>query len=139
MTDRAIDAFFGVCVPLLVGQGVYCGFVGWAHYSVWSNEMWGKAAMAYADSQRQVKALEAQASLDAAKLLALAEVERAKRAAESNRIVAEGLGGPEGYLRYIYIQQLGNSEKNERTVIYEPTEGMLPITEAGRVARPHAQ
>jgi hypothetical protein len=25
----------------------------------------------------------------------------------------------------------GNADKNERTIIYVPTEGLLPITEAG--------
>ena len=49
--------------------------------------------------------------------------------AEANAIVAEGLGGPEGYLRYLWIQSLG---ENGQDVIYIPTEAGLPILEASR-------
>ena len=58
------------------------------------------------------------------------EVERAKGVAEANRIVADGLGGPEGYLRYLYIEHLAQSQGQ---IIYVPTEGGLPILEAGRL------
>ena len=44
-------------------------------------------------------------------------------------IVAEGLGGPEGYLRYLWINKLG---ENDQDVIYIPTEAGIPILEAGR-------
>lgn len=62
-------------------------------------------------------------------MLADAEIIRATGASESNRIIAEGLGGPEGYLRYLWIQSLENNKAN---VIYVPTEAGLPILEAGR-------
>jgi len=106
-------------------------------YAVWSAEMDGKAEMARAEQNRQIKVREAEAERDSAKLKAEAEIERAKGVAKSNEIVSNGLGGPEGYLRYLYIQQLGNAEKNERTVIYVPTNGMLPVTESSRATEPH--
>lgn len=126
-------AFTGALTGVLIISLIYWSFVGWAHYSVWSNEMAGRAAMARAEQDRQIKVREAQAFKDSATLLAEAEVTRAKGVAEANKIVAEGLGGAEGYLRYLYIQQLGNAEKNERTVIYVPTNGLLPVTEASRL------
>lgn len=133
--DAFTGCLVGALIAVFIGQFFYWVFIGWPYYSVWSSDMSGRAAMAYAEQQRQVKVREAQAALDAASLLAKAEVERAHGVAESNKIVANGLGGPEGYLRYLYIQQLGNAEKNERTVIYVPTEGLLPLTEAGRALK----
>lgn len=135
--ERTVAAFFGALVAVFLGQAIYWLFVGWAYYAVWSNEMSGKAAMAYAEQQRQVKVREAQAYKDSAQLLADAEVLRATGVAKANDIIAGGLGGPSGYLQYLYIQQLGNADKNERTIIYVPTDGLLPVTEAGRSVPRH--
>ena len=97
---------------------------------VWNAETAGEAELAQARQNRQIATLEAEAKLESAKLLARAEVERAKGVAEANRIVADGLGGPEGYLRYLYIEHLAQSQVQ---IIYVPTEGGLPILEAGRL------
>lgn len=48
---------------------------------------------------------------------------------QANDIIADGLGGPERYLRYLYIQQVAN---NDNQVIYLPTEAGVPILEAGK-------
>ena len=95
---------------------------------VWNAEAAGEAELAQARQNRQIATLEAEAKLESAKLLAQAEVERAKGVAEANRIVANGLGGPEGYLRYLYIENLSQSQGK---IIYVPTEAGLPILEAG--------
>ncbi|GGD36679.1 hypothetical protein [Croceicoccus pelagius] len=100
---------------------------------VWNAETAGEAELAQASQNRKIAVLEAQAALDSAKLKADAEIERAKGLAEANRIVADSLGGPEGYLRYLYIQNL---EQSRGQIIYVPTEGGLPILEAGRRAVP---
>jgi len=96
---------------------------------VWNAETAGEAELAQARQNRQIATLEAEAKLESAKLLAQAEVERAKGVAEANRIVANGLGGPEGYLRYLYIENLSQSQGK---IIYVPTEAGLPILEAGK-------
>ena len=96
---------------------------------VWNAETAGEAELAQARQNRQIATLEAEAKLESAKLLAQAEIERAKGVAEANRIVANGLGGPEGYLRYLYIENLSQSEGQ---IIYVPTEGGLPVLEAGK-------
>ncbi|MDJ0978212.1 MAG: hypothetical protein QNI87_06730 [Erythrobacter sp.] len=62
--------------------------------------------------------------------MAEAEVLRAKGAAEANQILQDSLGGPEGYLRYLQIQAL---EETKASLIYVPTEGGLPMTEARRL------
>jgi predicted aminopeptidase len=99
-------------------------------YNVYSQEMSGKAKLAEAQSSRQVATLEARARMESAKHLADAEVTRATGAAQANRILQNSLGGPDGYLRYLQIQSL--HETNAK-LIYIPTEGGLPITESRRL------
>lgn len=103
---------------------------GFQSFKVYSAEMTGHAEYAQAESNRRIKVLEAQAALDSAGLNAQAEVARAEGVAKANAIVAGGLGGPEGYLRYLYIHMLEKSP--EKQVIYIPTEAGLPILEAGK-------
>lgn len=98
-------------------------------WNVWRADLAGRAALAQAENERKVLIEEAKAQLESARFYAEAEVERAKGVAEANRIIADGLGGPEGYLRYLWIQKLG---ENQQDVIYIPTEAGVPILEAGR-------
>jgi hypothetical protein len=97
---------------------------------VWNAETAGEAELAQANSNRRIAVLEAEALRDSAELKAEAEVIRAKGLAEANSIVADSLGGPEGYLRYLYIENIAGSKGD---VIYIPTEGGLPLLEAGRL------
>jgi len=98
-------------------------------YNVWSKELGGKATLREAEWNRQVTIEEAKANLEAEKMNALAEVERAKGVAEANAIIGKSLQDNEAYLRYLWIKGLhdGSSE-----TIYIPTEANLPILEAGR-------
>lgn len=102
---------------------------GLPQYSVYKLELYGKAELKQAEWNRQVAVQEANAKLESSKLLAQAEVEKAKGAAEANKILQESLGGPEGYLRWLYIDMLNDTENN---LIYIPTEAGLPILEAGK-------
>ena len=99
-------------------------------YSVWQKGLEGEAELKQAEWNRQIAVREAQAQFDASKLKAQAEVERAKGNAEANKIIASGLGGPEGYLRYLYIDALSHNKNAQ--IIYVPTEANLPILEASR-------
>ncbi len=107
--------------------------VTYPYVNVWQRAMAGRAQMAEAEANRQIRVREAQAARDAAQLLAEAEVLRAKGVAEANRIVADGLGGPEGYLRYLYIEGLKEAQRQGAQIIYVPTEAGLPILEANRL------
>jgi hypothetical protein len=104
--------------------------VGCPRYNVYAQEMAGRAKLAEAQSSRQVAILEAHAKMESAKELAQAEVIRAEGAAKANHILQNSLGGPEGYLRYLQIQAYGDTNAK---IIYVPTEGGLPLTEAGRL------
>jgi len=117
----------GVFVVLLLAIGLY----GCPSYNVYSQEMAGRAKLVEAQSSRQIAVLEAKAKLESAKSLAAAEIIRADGAAKANRILQDSLGGPEGYLRYLQIQAI---DAKDASVIYVPTEGGLPVTEAGRLA-----
>jgi regulator of protease activity HflC (stomatin/prohibitin superfamily) len=114
-----------VVIALLVSLGMW----GIPRYRVWQRELSGQAQLAEAEWTRKIVVEEANAKMEAAKLLAQAEVERAKGVAEANKIIGESLNDNESYLRYLWIRGLhdGSSE-----VIYIPTEANLPILEAAR-------
>ena len=97
-------------------------------YNVWSQEMEGKAEFAKAEQNRKIKIEEARANLEAEKLNAQAEIERAKGAAEAIRIENGSLTPT--YIQYLWVRQ--QSDLNNKTVIYVPTETNLPILESTR-------
>ena len=97
-------------------------------YNVWQQEMSGKAEFAKAEQNRKIKIEEAKANLEAEKLNAQAEIERAKVAAEANRNENGSLTPT--YIQYLWVRQQSNL--NNKTVVYIPTEGNLPILEATR-------
>jgi regulator of protease activity HflC (stomatin/prohibitin superfamily) len=94
----------------------------------------GAALLAKSETEKKIAVEEAKAKLDSAKLLAAAEVERAKGVAEANKIIGDSLKGNEAYLRYLYISNLEKAESNGAVnTIYIPTEAGLPILEANRI------
>lgn len=97
-------------------------------YNVWSQEMEGKAEFAKAEQNRKIKIEEARANLEAEKLNAQAEIERAKGAAEAIRI--ENGSITPTYIQYLWVRQ--QADLNNKTVIYVPTETNLPILESTR-------
>ena len=121
-----VGAFFAC--SLILGGFFGLGYL-YKNYNVWSQEMTGKADLAEAEWSKKIAIEEARAKKESAVFEAEAEVERAKGVREANQIIAEGLGGSEGYLRYLYINSLADLETQ---LIYVPTEAGLPILEAGR-------
>lgn len=104
-------------------------------YNVWSQEMEGKAEFAKAEQNRKIKIEEAMANLEAEKLNAQAEVERAKGAAEAIRI--ENGNITPTYIQYLWVRQ--QADLSDKTVIYVPTETNLPILESTRGLMPQKQ
>lgn len=121
MKNYFIAAIIGVVV--LVGI-----FAVIPYYNVWQQEMSGKAEFAKAEQNRKIKIEEAKANLEAEKLNAQAEIERAKGAAEAIKI--ENGSITPAYIQYLWVRQQSNL--NDKTVIYIPTETNLPILEASR-------
>ena len=88
-----------------------------------------KAMIEEAKAKNESALLEAETKVILAESEAKAEIERAKGVAEANKIIGESLKDNESYLRYLWITGLhdGHGER-----IYIPTEGGLPILEAGK-------
>lgn len=99
-------------------------------YSVWSSRKVGEAELAKAESNRQIKTLEAKAAEESAKHLANAEIIRAQGVAQANLIIGQSLKENEAYLRYLWVNGLQHTQNQ---VIYIPTETNLPILEANRM------
>ena len=116
-------------IVILLAGGLY----GCPQYNVYTERMNGEAALARAEYEKQTNVQAAKAKLDSAQLLADAEVKRAEGIAKANKIIADGLGGPEGYLRWRYIEMLEETSSSPgKTIIYVPTEAGLPLLEAGK-------
>lgn len=125
--DRNANKIIGlvaVVIVLVIGAAF---LLPW--YNVWQQEMAGKAEFAKAEQNRKIKIEEAKANLEAEKLNAQAEVERAKGAAEAIRI--ENGSITPTYIQYLWVRQQSNL--NDKTVIYVPTESNLPILESPRM------
>ena len=113
--------------------------IGFPQYSVYAARKHGEAELARATQNRQVRVQEALAKFEAADYDAKTDVRRAQGVAQANKIIADSLGGPEGYLRWRYIEMLQEtSEKGGHQIIYLPTEAGLPLLEAGRRPQPLA-
>lgn len=97
-------------------------------YRVWSEGKRGEAEYMRAEQNRRIKVEEAKANLEAEKLNAQAEIERAKGAAEAIKI--ENGSITPTYIQYLWVRQQ-NANSNNR-IIYIPTEAGLPILEAGK-------
>jgi len=83
-----------------------------------------------AEQQAKSKAAEyaAKSAVTQAQAKADAEVIRARGLAKAQKIISETLSP--AYLRYLYIEAISGGKGQ---IIYVPTEGGLPILEAGRL------
>jgi hypothetical protein len=100
---------------------------GCPQYNKWRKEVGGQAELAKAEHSKRVQIEEAKANLQSERLNALAEVERAKGAAEAIRI--EGGKLTDEYIKYLWVRQ---QKPGAGQVIYIPTEAGLPVLEAGK-------
>lgn len=113
----------GITLLLIVAAGM----AGCPAYNVWEQGMTGQAELERAMQNKQIAIEEARALKESAQLKADAEAIRATGVKIANDTIAEGLGGAEGYLRYLFIDTLNSTSCQ---TIYIPTEAGLPILEA---------
>ncbi len=119
-------------VTLILGVCLILGLmIGIPYYKVWQQEMDGKAEFSKAEQNRRIRVEEAKANLEAEKLNAQAEIERAKGAAAAIKIENGSL--TENYIRYLWVRQ--QKDLNDKTVIYVPTEAGMPIMESTRLKK----
>ena len=126
ITAGAVLSFAFVCFAVIAFF-----LFGVPRYKVWQQEMKGRAELAQAEQNRQIKIEEAKANLESEKLNAQAEIERAKGAAKAIEI--ENGSITPTYIQYLWVRQQ-NANTNNR-IIYIPTEAGLPIMEAGRTLK----
>lgn len=128
----------GTTIALTIGAVAILAFVLWGlpQLGVYNRTLAGKAALMEAESTRQVRVLEAKAKQESAQLEAQAEITKAQGSAQAIAALKAELGSSDSYLRWLYIQGLQeqNEKGGEKTIVYIPTDGLvpLPISEAGR-------
>ena len=122
--------FITLAVSVVVLTVIFL-MAGIPHYSVWQQGLAGEAELKRAEHNRKITIQEAEAKKESARMLADAEVERAKGVAEANKIIGNSLRENEEYLRYLWITEVSHNETG-KTVVYIPTEGNIPILEAGK-------
>ncbi len=127
--NSIVGLVFTAAVVIFVFVIIF-GMWGCPQYSVYSQKMDGEALLAHAEYSKKVQVQDALGKLEAAKSLAMADVERAKGVAQSNKIIGDSLKNNDSYLHWLYIE--GLKEKTGSEVIYIPTEAGLPILEAGK-------
>lgn len=115
-------------MPMLQGCGLVALFI--PPLQPYLAQIDGEAELAKAQFSKQVQIQDANGKYESAKLLAQAEVERAKGVAQANQIIGNSLKDNESYLRWLYIE--GLKERTGAETIYVPTEAGLPILEAGK-------
>lgn len=121
--------FMLVIFGMLVVAGLMFGL---PRYNVWQQEMAGKAEMAKAEQNRRILVEEAKAKLEAEKLNAQAEIERAKGMAEAMKVENGTLN--ETYNQYLFIRTLEKlADKGDLPqIIYMPTNGMVPVMDIAK-------
>lgn len=121
----------------LATVGLLAGLsLAWPYYSVWRQGMAGKAELAQAEANRQIAIVEAEAKEKSAEALGNAEVIRAKKLAEANKILGESLQGNDAYLRYLWITEVAAGQgQGDTAVIYLPGDNLLPFASSLETGR----
>lgn len=117
---------------ILIVIAVVVMMFGLPTYNVWQQEMAGKAEMAKAEQNRRILVEEAKARLEAEKLNAQAEIERAKGMAEAMSIENGTLNSV--YNQYLFIRTLEKlaDKGNLPQIIYMPSEGLVPVIDVSQ-------
>jgi len=122
--DAEVLIFVGIGFVVLVFIGVL--FLVWPQYNVYSQRLSGEAALAHAHAARQVLVQQAQAEKDSAQLRA-----------DAIKIIGQAAKEFPEYRQQEFIGAFAEAMHSGKInqIIYVPTEGNIPLLEAGK--RPH--
>lgn len=122
-----MEKLFYTVVAIFIIAFVALGFWGCPRYNIYTNEMSGKAELIKAEQNRQIIVKEAEARLEAEKLNAQSEIERAKGMKEAMDIENGSLTST--YNQYLFIRTLEKlaDKGNLPQIIYIPSEGLTPV------------
>lgn len=128
-----LPIFLGIVGMIAIISGLMFGL---PIYNVWQQEMAGKAEMAKAEQNRKILIEEAKARLEAEKLNAQAEIERARGMAEAMRIENGTLNSV--YNQYLFIRTLEKlaDKGNLPQIIYMPSNGLVPVMDLTKKEKP---
>jgi F0F1-type ATP synthase membrane subunit b/b' len=103
---------------------------GCPQYNVYSKRKEGEAALAHAQSSKEVQVAEAKAKMESAAYNAQADTIRAHGIARSNQIIGNSLKNNQEYLQWLWIDEI---KQTQNQIIYVPSGQMgLPVLEANR-------
>jgi regulator of protease activity HflC (stomatin/prohibitin superfamily) len=129
----------GLIVGIVIASLLFITLLmfGLPRYNVWQQEMVGKAEMAKAEQNRRILVEEAKAKLEAEKLNAQAEIERAKGMAQAMKLENGTLS--ETYNQYLFIRTLEKiADKGDLPqIIYIPSNGLLPVMDINKGVKPN--
>ncbi len=127
---KSQKSILGIFILIIIAVVVM--MFGLPTYNVWQQEMAGKAEMAKAEQNRRILVEEAKARLEAEKLNAQAEIERAKGMAEAMSIENGTLNSV--YNQYLFIRTLEKlaDKGNLPQIIYMPSEGLVPVMDVSQ-------
>lgn len=103
------------------------GLYMYPKYKLYKMEMNGQAELAEAEWTKKIQIEEAKGKLEAAKYDRETELIKANTEAEANKIVAGSLDPL--YIKYKMVEKMTDANTE---IIYVPTEGGIPVLEAGR-------
>jgi len=126
MEDREAINIIRIIVLTVIAL-VTLSLWGCPQYRVYNARMSGKASIQKAEEQKKILIEDAAARLEAAKLDAQSEIERAKGMSEAMKI--EGGQLTPVYNQYLFIRTLEelSEQGNLPQIIYLPSEGMVPV------------
>lgn len=124
--NNTVKIIIGIVSGIIL---IAAGMFGIPVYNVWQQEMSGKAQLAQAEQNRQILIQEAKARLESAKLDAQSEYIRAEGMAKA--IEVENGKLTDRYIQYLWVRN--QTDLNNKTIIYIPTEANLPVLEANRL------
>jgi hypothetical protein len=125
--EVSVKAIIGIVIAAVIAIGL--GMWLWPQYSFYCKDLEGKANLRKAESDRQIQVEDAKSKEAAAKMLAGAEVERARGVAEANLIIGKSLSDNPQYLTWLWIEKVN---ENTNSVFYVPTEAGIPILNTAR-------
>lgn len=129
---RTMAKFFG-CIAAGIGALIIGFMLIYPQYNVYSQRMEGEAQLAHAEYSKRIAVETAKAKRDAAAMEADAEVARAEGVAKANKIIGESLHDNPEYLKYLWLTNIDHN--TDKTVIYIPTEGNIPLLETSRLQK----
>jgi hypothetical protein len=126
-----ITKIISFAITFILGL-VILGMFGCPRYKVWNQEMEGRAELAKATQNRQIRVQEAMAGFEAAVYKKQEDSTHAIGVAISNGIIGSSLKNNHEYIDWLWVTQVAGKDV-DKTVVYVPMDGKLPIQEANRL------